>query len=131
MELAWEGFSGTRPFLRGKLVDAILLTVLVTVILSSFLIGVLLSFVPQIPRDALGDSGVWNDATLFVRSWIGPLASLVDAEHSDYSGNLEIVNQYKAKLSASSVQALASHEVGRPGAGPPVATPPVTTPPVA
>ena len=79
MELAWEGFSGTRPFLRGKLVDAILLTVLVTVILSSFLIGVLLSFVPQIPRDALGDSGVWHDATLFVRSWIGPLASLVSS----------------------------------------------------
>lgn len=79
MELAWEGFGGTRPFLRGKLVDAVLLTVLVTVILSSFLIGVLLSFVPQIPRDALGSSGFWHDATLFVRPWIGPLASLVSS----------------------------------------------------
>jgi membrane protein len=79
MELAWEGFSGTRPFLRGKLVDAVLLTVLVTVILSSFLIGVLLSFVPQIPRDALGSSGFWHDAALFVRPWISPLASLVSS----------------------------------------------------
>lgn len=79
MELAWEGFSGTRPFLRGKLVDAILLTVLVTVILSTFLIGVLLSFVPQIPRDALGDSGLWHDAGVWVRPWIGPLASLVSS----------------------------------------------------
>ena len=76
MELAWEGFSGTRPFLRGKLVDAVLLTILVTVILSSFLIGVLLSFVPQIPRDALGSSGFWHDTTVFLRSWIGPAASL-------------------------------------------------------
>jgi membrane protein len=79
MELAWEGFSGTRPFLRGKLVDAILLTILVTVILSSFLIGVLVSFVPQIPRDAFGTSGFWHDAALSVRPWIGPLASLVSS----------------------------------------------------
>lgn len=79
MELAWEGFSGTRPFVRGKLVDAVLLTILVTVILSSFLFGVLLSFVPQIPRDALGASGFWHDAALFVRPWIGPIASLVSS----------------------------------------------------
>lgn len=79
MELAWEGFTGTRPFLRGKLFDAILLTILVTVILSSFLIGVLFSFVPQIPQDALGESGFWHDAALFARSWIGPLASLVSS----------------------------------------------------
>lgn len=79
MELAWEGFSGTRPFLRGKLVDAVLLTILVTVILSSFLIGVLLSFVPQVPRDAFGSSGFWHDAEVFVRPWIAPLASLVSS----------------------------------------------------
>ncbi|MEI6689166.1 MAG: YihY/virulence factor BrkB family protein [Thermoleophilia bacterium] len=77
MELAWEGFSGTRPFVRGKLVDAVLLTILVTVILSSFLIGVLLSFVPQIPRDALGATGFWHDAAAIIRTWIGPAVSLL------------------------------------------------------
>jgi YihY family inner membrane protein len=60
-------------------VDAVLLTVLVTVILSSFLIGVLLSFVPQIPRDAFGTSGFGHDAAIVIRSWIGPLASLVSS----------------------------------------------------
>ena len=77
MELAWEGFSGTRPFVHGKLVDAVLLTVLVTVILSSFLIGVLLSFVPQIPQDAMGASGFWYDTIAVIRTWIGPAVSLL------------------------------------------------------
>lgn len=79
MELAWEGFGGTRPFVRGKLVDAVLLTILVTVVLSSFLIGVLLSFVPQIPQDALGTSGFWYDAGAVIRAWIGPLSSLISS----------------------------------------------------
>ena len=79
MELAWEGFGGTRPFVRGKLVDAILLTILVTFVLSSFLLGVLLSFVPELPRDALGSAGFWHDSIAVVRSWIGPLASLISS----------------------------------------------------
>ncbi len=79
MELAWEGYGGTRPFVRGKLVDAILLTVLVTVILSSFLIGILIGFAPQVPQDAFGASGLAHDAAAVVRSWIGPLTSLLSS----------------------------------------------------
>ncbi|MGI9116089.1 MAG: YihY/virulence factor BrkB family protein [Gaiellales bacterium] len=79
MELAWEGFGGTRPFVRGKLVDAVLLTVLVTVVLSSFLIGLLLSFVGQVPHGVFGSAGTWHDVGVIVRSWIGPFASLISS----------------------------------------------------
>ncbi|MBI4817642.1 MAG: hypothetical protein HY791_15375 [Deltaproteobacteria bacterium] len=48
----------------------------------------------------------------------GPLASLVDAEHHDYSGNLEIVKKYKETLSGTAKTALESQQVGRPGQGP-------------
>ncbi|MBI2375465.1 MAG: hypothetical protein HYV07_15825 [Deltaproteobacteria bacterium] len=48
----------------------------------------------------------------------GPLANIVDAEHHDYSGNLEIVKKYKELLSESTKSALTTKAVGRPGAGP-------------
>lgn len=51
----------------------------------------------------------------------GALQSLVDAEHHDYAGSLEIVNNYKQSLSADQLRALESRDVGRPGVGPPVA----------
>jgi hypothetical protein len=51
----------------------------------------------------------------------GALVNLVDAEHHDYSGNLDIVNKYKARLSPSVLSALEARSVGRPGEGPPVA----------
>jgi YihY family inner membrane protein len=69
----YAGLVYFTPLIGGWVADRILGTK------RTVLIGVLLSFVPQIPRDALGNSGVWHDATLFVRSWIGPLASLVSS----------------------------------------------------
>ena len=38
----------------------------------------------------------------------------LDAEHNDYSGNLEIVHQYKASLPQSVVKELEKKDVGRP-----------------
>ena len=50
----------------------------------------------------------------------GPLAQLLDAEHHDYSGNMDIVKKYKAQLSEASKEALKANSVGRPGDGPPL-----------
>lgn len=77
MELAWEGWGGTRPFVRGKLVDAILLTALVTLILSSFVLGVLAGFLPALPAKALDQPGLPHDVLLALRSWIAPISSLL------------------------------------------------------
>lgn len=49
----------------------------------------------------------------------GALASLLDAEHHDYSGNMSVVSKYKQQLSASTLKALESKSVGRPGEGVP------------
>lgn len=51
----------------------------------------------------------------------GPLASLIDNEHHDYAGNMEIVRNYKNALSEPTLAALQSKDVGRPGGGPPLA----------
>ena len=77
MELAWEGQRGTRPFVRGKLVDAVLLTGLVTVILSSFVLGVFAGFLPRLPDRIATEPGLPHDAIEIARTWVGPLASLV------------------------------------------------------
>ena len=50
----------------------------------------------------------------------GPLASLVDGEHHDYAGNMDIVKKYKSYLSDESKEALKAKQVGRPGDGPPL-----------
>jgi len=50
-----------------------------------------------------------------------PLKRLIDAEEHDYSGSLEIVREYAKSLSAQTLAALESRDVGRPGGGPPVA----------
>ena len=76
MELAWTGHRGTRPFVRGKLVDAVLLTILVTLILSSFVLSVLVGFVPRLPSGLLDGHGLARDVADTVRSWIGLAASL-------------------------------------------------------
>ena len=77
MELAWTGHRGTRPFVRGKLVDAVLLTILVTLILSSFVLGVLVGFVPRLPAGFPEGHGIARDIVETVRSWIGLVASLL------------------------------------------------------
>lgn len=78
--------------------------------------------------DALGrndDQRIWKQLLQAVRLPadlpFGAMQSLVDAEHHDYSGSLEMVTQYKQSLSADQLRALESRDVGRPGAGPPVA----------
>ncbi|MCA9549741.1 MAG: hypothetical protein KC933_06875 [Myxococcales bacterium] len=78
--------------------------------------------------DGLGrtdDQRIWRQLLAAVRlptdMPYGPLASLLDAEHHDYSGNMEIVDKYKAELSAETLAALEAQGVGRPGGGPPVA----------
>ena len=43
----------------------------------------------------------------------GPMASLIDAEKHDYSGNLTIVKKYREQLSATTVAALGNSAVGR------------------
>ncbi len=43
----------------------------------------------------------------------GPMVSLIDAEHHDYSGNLTIVKKYREQLSATTVAALGNDQVGR------------------
>jgi hypothetical protein len=78
--------------------------------------------------DGLGrtdDQRIWRQLLASVRLPTdlpyGPLASALDAEHHDYSGNMAIVNAYKAQLPAETLRALESQDVGRPGGGPPVA----------
>ncbi len=76
MELAWEGRLGTRPFVRGKLVDAVFLTVVVAVILSSFLAGILVSVLPRISADVFAGTPfeAYSDA---IRSSVAPAVSVV------------------------------------------------------
>ncbi len=76
MELAWEGHSGTRPFLHGKLVDAVLLTILVCIVLSSFLTGIVLSVMPQISIDVLLPGGGLANIAQIVRSSLGPVVAI-------------------------------------------------------
>lgn len=49
----------------------------------------------------------------------GPLATLLDGEEHNYSGSIDIVNQYKAELSAATIKKLEAKGVGRPGVGAP------------
>lgn len=74
MELAWEGRLGTRPFVRGKLVDAVFLTIIVAVILSSFLAGILVSVLPRISADVFAGTPV-EAYTDVIRSSIAPIIS--------------------------------------------------------
>jgi len=76
MELAWEGTLGTRPFVRGKLVDAVLLTILVALILASFLVGILVSVLPRIPDDVFRDTA-WEAYADAIRSSIAPAISVL------------------------------------------------------
>jgi len=50
-----------------------------------------------------------------------PMAQLIDNEHDDYSGNMDIVQDYKKSLADSTLAALEAQAVGRPGGGPPIA----------
>lgn len=77
MELAWEGHSGTRPFLRGKLVDALLLAIVVSVVLSSFLAGLVLSVVPQVSIDVMRTDSWTSDLASAVRSSLAPAVSIL------------------------------------------------------
>ena len=52
----------------------------------------------------------------------GPLVSALDAEHHDYSGNMDIVKKYKESLGEATLAALKGTQVGRPGDGPPLIT---------
>ena len=76
MELAWEGYGGTRPFIRGKLIDAVVLAVLVAVILSGFLVGVAASFSAAWPAELLPGPGPLRDVVDAGRAWSGVAASL-------------------------------------------------------
>jgi hypothetical protein len=51
----------------------------------------------------------------------GALASALDAEHSDYAGNMKMVHAYRAQLSAATLDKLKVKDVGRPGTGAPTA----------
>jgi membrane protein len=75
MELAWEGYGGTRPFFRGKLIDALVLGIIVAVILSGFLVGVAVSFSAAWPEDQLPAPGALRDVLEATRAWIGVAAS--------------------------------------------------------
>ena len=77
MELAWEGTAGTRPFFRGKLVDALLLAIVVSIVLSSFLAGLVLSVVPQVSIDALRPDSWTGDFAAVVRSSLAPAVSIL------------------------------------------------------
>jgi membrane protein len=77
MELAWEGHSGTRPFLHGKLVDALLLAIVVSVVLSSFLAGLVLSIVPQVSIDVMRPDSLSSGLAAAVRSSLAPALSIL------------------------------------------------------
>lgn len=51
VETAWEGIQGTRPFVRGKLVDAIGLVLIVLFVLIALITGVALSVLVAIAGD--------------------------------------------------------------------------------
>jgi hypothetical protein len=76
-------------------------------------------------QDRMNDQRIWKQLLQLLRlpadMPYGSLESLVDAEHHDYSGNMKIVNDYKALLSPAVIAALETHDVGRPGAGAPEA----------
>src|SRR5262249_6118123 len=78
----------------------------------------------------LNDQRIWKLLLETMRlPWdmpYGALASLLDGEHHDYSGNMDIVNKYKATLSPAIIKALEAKTVGRPGTEAPAA--PVTPP---
>jgi len=78
MELAWEGTLGTRDFVRGKLVDAVLLTIVVAVILASFLVGILISVLPRVPGDAFQGTA-WEAYADVVGSSIAPAISVLSS----------------------------------------------------
>lgn len=75
MELAWGGHHDTRPFLRGKLVDALLLAVIVSGVIAAFLLGLVVSVLPQVSIDWLPE-GSWMGVADVVRSSIGPAISI-------------------------------------------------------
>lgn len=77
MELAWEGHSGTRPFLHGKLVDALLLAIVVSVVLSSFLAGLVLSIVPQVSIDVMRPESLSSGLAAAVRSSLASAVSIL------------------------------------------------------
>ena len=76
-DLAWEGQSGTRPFLHGKLVDAVLLAIVVSVVLSSFLAGLILSIVPQVSIDVMRPESFSSGLAAAVRSSLAPAVSIL------------------------------------------------------
>ncbi len=75
MELAWEGRTGTRPFVHGKLIDALLLGVIVVFVLASFFVGIVFAVVPQVSFDWLPD-GSWLGVADVISSWAGPVISI-------------------------------------------------------
>ena len=76
MELAWEGYGGTRPFVRGKLIDALVLAVLVAVILSGFLVSLAVSFSAALPADFAAQPGTLHDIVGLARDSAGVIASI-------------------------------------------------------
>ncbi|PHX80973.1 MAG: hypothetical protein CK540_04990, partial [Thermoleophilia bacterium] len=77
MELAWEGQSGRRAFFHGKLVDALLLAIVVSVVLSSFLAGLVLSIVPQVSIDVMRPESLSSGLAAAVRSSLAPAVSIL------------------------------------------------------
>ncbi len=75
MELAWEGGTGTRPFVHGKLVDALLLGIIVSIVLASFFAGLAFTVVPQVSIDWLPDGSLLGAADI-IRSSIGTVISV-------------------------------------------------------
>ena len=74
------------------------------------------------------DQRIWKQLLETLRlPWdmpYGALTALLDAEHHDYSGNLSIVQKYKAQLSPEVLKALEAKSVGRPGTEAPAAPAP-------
>jgi len=77
MELAWEGQAGRRAFFHGKLVDALLLAIVVSVVLSSFLAGLVLSIVPQVSIDVMRPESFSSGLAAAVRSSLAPALSIL------------------------------------------------------
>lgn len=76
-------------------------------------------------KNRMNDQRIWKQLLEVLRLPAdlpyGSLASLVDSEHHNYSGNMKIVEDYKALLSPETVAKLGAHGVGRPGDGVPTA----------
>ena len=77
MELAWEGQAGRRAFFHGKLVDALLLAIVVSVVLSSFLAGLVLSIHPQVSIDVMRPESLSSGLAAAVRSSLAPALSIL------------------------------------------------------